>query len=312
MSNTRNEDKWAEAKRRCRLSQEELEAARKMGLNPLSLIKNIPNPSERWKAPVSVWIRNMYEKRYGRPLGGRISPAPAPGGGRSRAPETLAFPPEFEDVSRCSASDDDDIFERDGYFEKDDNEPPDSREIAEQNEMMLRRQRQFRLAAERVAAALADVAEVQKVVLFGSVAVPLRKEVPRFRRFRRARVAIWHECKDVDLAVWVSSLDRLKEIQLARGRALNKLFALTEIGVAHHQVEIFLMEPGTNRYLGRLCIFGVCPKGKPDCRVAGCGSSPFLQQHADFRWRASALAPADTLTLFDRAAKLLEDDDVPF
>lgn len=36
--------------------------AKEMGLNPLSLIKNIPNKSQLWKAPVEEWIRDMYEK----------------------------------------------------------------------------------------------------------------------------------------------------------------------------------------------------------------------------------------------------------
>lgn len=34
-----------------------------MGLNPKSLIKNIPNKKEMWKAPVKDWIHDMYEKR---------------------------------------------------------------------------------------------------------------------------------------------------------------------------------------------------------------------------------------------------------
>ena len=33
------------------------------GFNPRSLIKNIPNKIEQWKAPVSAWIENMYEGR---------------------------------------------------------------------------------------------------------------------------------------------------------------------------------------------------------------------------------------------------------
>jgi hypothetical protein len=37
--------------------------AKEMGLNPKSLIKNIPNKSERWKKPVNEWIKDMYEKR---------------------------------------------------------------------------------------------------------------------------------------------------------------------------------------------------------------------------------------------------------
>lgn len=54
---------WAEAKKRCRLNEEDIHMAKEMGLNPKSLIKNIPNKSEPWKAPVKDWIRDMYEKR---------------------------------------------------------------------------------------------------------------------------------------------------------------------------------------------------------------------------------------------------------
>ena len=37
--------------------------AKEMGLNPKSLIKNIPSPKEQWKQPVKIWIREMYEER---------------------------------------------------------------------------------------------------------------------------------------------------------------------------------------------------------------------------------------------------------
>ena len=37
--------------------------AKRLGLNPRSLIKNIPSKSEPWKAPVSEWLREMEEKR---------------------------------------------------------------------------------------------------------------------------------------------------------------------------------------------------------------------------------------------------------
>src|SRR5262245_20204810 len=64
----------------------------------------------------------------------------------------------------------------------DDRTPPDDQEIAAENQAMLRRQSDFRTAAEYVARALSKFEEVQKIVLFGSVALPLAKEVPRFRR----------------------------------------------------------------------------------------------------------------------------------
>jgi len=43
---------WVEAKRRCRLNNEDIRMAKEMGLNPRSLIKNIASKSEQWKLPV--------------------------------------------------------------------------------------------------------------------------------------------------------------------------------------------------------------------------------------------------------------------
>jgi hypothetical protein len=37
--------------------------AREMGFKPAALIRNIPSPSQRWKAPVRLWIRELYLKR---------------------------------------------------------------------------------------------------------------------------------------------------------------------------------------------------------------------------------------------------------
>ena len=54
---------WAEAKRRCRLSAEEVRMAKELGFAPRSLIKNIPNPRQQWKLPVKDWIRELYQKK---------------------------------------------------------------------------------------------------------------------------------------------------------------------------------------------------------------------------------------------------------
>ena len=54
---------WAEAKRKCRLNESDIRMAKEMGLNPKSLIKNIPSPKEQWKLPVKDWIHEMYEDR---------------------------------------------------------------------------------------------------------------------------------------------------------------------------------------------------------------------------------------------------------
>lgn len=63
MTTINKEAEWEEAKKKCRLNTETLKMAKEMGLNPRSLIKNIPNKSQQWKASVSVWIQEMYEKR---------------------------------------------------------------------------------------------------------------------------------------------------------------------------------------------------------------------------------------------------------
>ena len=58
-----SDELWKQAKTKCRLNMEEIEMAKKLGINPKSLIKNIPNKSEPWKAPVGVWLREIEAKR---------------------------------------------------------------------------------------------------------------------------------------------------------------------------------------------------------------------------------------------------------
>ena len=100
----------------------------------------------------------------------------------------------------------------------DDFEPPSDEDIDEENTLMLRRQRLFRWAAQAIAVAFSGMPEVEKVAAFGAVAQPLTEEVPRFRQFRRRGIEILHECGDLDLAVWLTSLDKLKELKNTRCR----------------------------------------------------------------------------------------------
>jgi hypothetical protein len=182
---------------------------------------------------------------------------------------------------------------------------PTRQEIAAQDLQMLERQAQFRLAADAVTAALAEVPEVEAVALIGSAARPLWREVPRFQPFRSWDVPVWHECKDVDLAVWLARLDRLQTLNRARSVALHQLFKDRQIGVAHHQVEIFILQGEANTYRGRLCSFSQCPKDKRECLVPECGRDPFLQQHAGFTFWPDALAPDRIMRLYDRRHGIL-------
>jgi hypothetical protein len=173
--------------------------------------------------------------------------------------------------------------------------------VDEQNRYMLERQRQFRMAADVVTKAWMAFAEVHAIAVIGSVANPLWKEVPRFSEFRRGRIEVWHECGDLDLALWINSQERLGELRRAANRALRTADeAGTGIGVVGHQLDVFLIEPGSDRYLGRLCSFNQCPKGKRDCLVPGCGAIPFNKRVAEFTPRADLLAAARHAMLYRR------------
>lgn len=165
---------------------------------------------------------------------------------------------------------------------------------AQQNLYTALRHEHFRMAAEAVAAAVAEISAVRAVALFGSVAGP-----PELGLTRRGRELL-HYAKDVDLAVWIDRLDQLAELKQARIRALSKPLTEQKVGVAHHQVDAFLIEPEMNRYLGRLCSFASCPKGKVECDAPGCGQALFLKQHLDFELDPDALNDDRVVLLYDR------------
>ena len=54
---------WAEAQRRCGLSDEAVRMAKELGIGPRSRIKNIPARTQPWKSPVEDWVRDLYERR---------------------------------------------------------------------------------------------------------------------------------------------------------------------------------------------------------------------------------------------------------
>lgn len=58
-----SEQMWQDAKQKCLLNNDDIALAKRLGLNPRSLIKNIPNKSEPWKAPVKDWLHEIDEKR---------------------------------------------------------------------------------------------------------------------------------------------------------------------------------------------------------------------------------------------------------
>lgn len=175
--------------------------------------------------------------------------------------------------------------------------------IDQQNRYLLGRQHQFRVAADVVVEAWMGFSEIEAIAVIGSVAKPLWKEIPRFSDFRRQRIEVWHECGDLDLALWIDQLHRLREIRRAGDRALRTAYESgVGISVANHQLDVFLFEPGSDAYLGRLCKFNHCPKEKPECLVPGCGAIPFNKVVPDFVPHGDLLAPARHGMLYRRGA----------
>lgn len=60
----KHDPKWAKAKQLCRLNMEEIQMAKELGFTPKALMKNRPAPSEKWKLPVKLWIRELHAERF--------------------------------------------------------------------------------------------------------------------------------------------------------------------------------------------------------------------------------------------------------
>ena len=57
-------DSWTVAKRRYNLSADQIEMAKKLGLNPKKFGRWAPNKSEPWKEPLGDCIERFYNKRF--------------------------------------------------------------------------------------------------------------------------------------------------------------------------------------------------------------------------------------------------------
>ena len=55
---------WSNARKRHRLSHEQVQMARELGLNPRKLGKLDNHRQEPWKLPLPVFIEQLYRKRF--------------------------------------------------------------------------------------------------------------------------------------------------------------------------------------------------------------------------------------------------------
>jgi hypothetical protein len=72
------------------------------------------------------------------------------------------------------------------------------------------------------------------------------------------------------------------------------------VSVVGHQLDVFLFEPGADRYLGRLCSYNRCPNDKRDCLAPGCGAVAFNKRIVGFTPRADLLAGVEDAMLYRR------------
>jgi hypothetical protein len=57
---------WIDARKRHRLSHEQVQMARELGLNPKKLGKLDNHRQELWKLPLPAFIEQLYRKRFGK------------------------------------------------------------------------------------------------------------------------------------------------------------------------------------------------------------------------------------------------------
>ena len=100
---------WAKAKQVCRLNMEDIRMAKQLGMSPRTLMKNNPSPSQQWKAPVRVWIRELYAKSF---------PNSAAQPKRAAPPKKTAAIPNCPEPPECALEDnsDDPPFDADDVF----------------------------------------------------------------------------------------------------------------------------------------------------------------------------------------------------
>ncbi len=69
---------WADAKKLCRLNQNDIMMAKSLGFRPDVLVRARPDPRQKWKLAVKDWIRELHFERFGNVLGEEALPVAQP------------------------------------------------------------------------------------------------------------------------------------------------------------------------------------------------------------------------------------------
>ena len=82
---------WATAQKKHRLSNSVIQMAKELGLNPKKFGKLDNHKQEPWKAPLSVFIKELYQKRLDK-TARKKSISPKPPNNDSLPPDTSSNP----------------------------------------------------------------------------------------------------------------------------------------------------------------------------------------------------------------------------
>jgi hypothetical protein len=69
---TEEMQRWIEARKRFHLSHAQVQMARELGMNPRKLGKLANHKQEPWKAPLPVFIEQIFQKRFGKSQPDRV------------------------------------------------------------------------------------------------------------------------------------------------------------------------------------------------------------------------------------------------
>lgn len=298
---------WKALKQNGQLQERHVLMAIDLGMSAASILHEHATADDRGDLLLLEWLEDRFFAKHG-----HYSPASGatPENQAEHPAENSLLTDHSDAISRMChelgiREDDDDAFELAGeLIEKRERETPVSYgEIHEEDRRMLRRQMDFRNAARAVAGHLAAMPEVRQVRLFGSVALPLWKEVPCHPRLRQRNIRVFHECVNIDLAVWVTSPAIAERMRKVGSQVVNDLNAQDiNLHIAHYIFSIHLVDQTRGRDLGMVCHFNQCPKHKSECQVPGCGAHRFVQILPGFQLKPRRLNEFNSQILFQRPA----------
>ena len=276
--------------------------AKRLGMSPKSLMKNQPGPSQRWKKPVKIWIRDLHEHRFGPQAppkpGGQKTPDPA-----RRPAKARGRPADFEDEIDPWDAD----FEHFQDFAsamlphvefdvplQNDVDDPDWERFRR-----ARRQQNLCWLACTLTAHFRGLPAVDTITVFGSVATSLRR--PFGQPWDGPEAATM--CHTLNLAVWVTAAEpaTLCSLDMIIRQTLTTLADIECITLHRDRLEVLLVEASSDRFLGLLR-----PGATPDV-------APSLEMPSGYVFRLEPLREPQAIVTFRRhPPPPVEDDDVPF